>query len=159
MEEVGLKYQNVTSCYQALLRSTDLYQKLLVHQHDSSQIALGHGEFSPYHDVTEGIRTSVIKNFELLIELIWKHLKWVLEEQLQVTLDQVNPRAVITQSTKVRLITEQQALCLIDLIQLRNKTSHIYKEEFADYMAALLCKSVASLGAIIQHVDPARRSS
>ena len=124
-----------------------------------SQIALSDTDSFSYHDVIEATRTSVIKNFELLIELIWKHLKWVLEEEMQIELDKLNPRAIITQSTKVRLITEQQALCLIDLIQLRNKTSHLYKEEFADYMAALLCKSVASLGAIIKHIDPARRSS
>ncbi len=88
--------------------------------------------------------------------MLWKHLKWILENRLKLELDLVNSRAIITQSTKSRLITEKQALYLINLVKVRNETAHIYKEALADAVANSLCASLPSLKELLPSIDPMR---
>jgi hypothetical protein len=153
MDELTLKYDNVCNAFESFAKAVKYYQKYLArgyHDEDS------YDERELYEYQIESARTALIKTFELFIELLWKHLKWILENRLKLELDLVNSRAIINQSTKSRLITEKQALYLIDLVKVRNETAHIYKEALADAVAKALCASLTSLKELLTSLNPER---
>ena len=153
MDELILKYENVCNAFDSFTKAVKYYQKYLArgyHDEDSFD------ERELYEYQIESARTALIKTFELFIELLWKHLKWILENRLKLELDLVNSRAIITQSTKSRLITEPQALYLLDLIKVRNETAHIYKEALADEVAKALCASLPRLKELLVCIAPER---
>jgi hypothetical protein len=79
-----------------------------------------------------------------------------LENRLNLELDLVNPRAIIIESAKSRLITESQSLHLIELTRTRNQTSHIYKEDLANEVAKTLCASLPRLRELLACIEPER---
>ncbi|MBM3894759.1 hypothetical protein FJ366_04155 [Candidatus Dependentiae bacterium] len=86
------------------------------------------------HRQCDFLRDSVIQRFEYTIEGFWKYLKTYLISQ-GIHLAEQTPRYIVRQSALARLITENEAQLLLEMITERNKTSHIYQEEVADKLA------------------------
>ncbi|MEI7580208.1 MAG: nucleotidyltransferase substrate binding protein [bacterium] len=153
MDELTLKYENVCNAFDSFTKAVKYYQKYLSRGYLDEDTF---DEREVYDYQIESARTALIKIFELFIELLFKHLKWVLENRLNLELDLVNPRAIIIESAKSRLITESQSLHLIELTRTRNQTSHIYKEDLANEVAKALCASLPSLRELLVCIDPER---
>jgi hypothetical protein len=145
MEQVSIKYQNVLGAYNPYIRSVEYYifqQKTMRNSYDNS--------FSS-EELLDGARRSLIQAFEVFIEVFWKYLKWLLEDACNVTLQISSTRSIITKACEVRILNEADARCLLELINLRNQTSHIYKEELALLIVSKLCNARNQITTIVTH--------
>ncbi len=82
----------------------------------------------------EIVRDSAIQRFEFTFELLWKTFKAMLEEKGAKEL--YFPRDVIKEAFRAKLIEENEEW--LDMLESRNQTSHLYKEEMAEKIYALL---------------------
>lgn len=90
-------------------------------------------------------RDALIKRFEFTFELAWKCLKEYLEFNGVPVRD--TPRDIIKASFQRYLINDEQVW--LDMIDARNKTAHIYKEEQAIAVAEdISVKFVKALSAL-----------
>ncbi|MEK6715376.1 MAG: HI0074 family nucleotidyltransferase substrate-binding subunit [Candidatus Omnitrophota bacterium] len=71
-------------------------------------------------------RDAVIKRFEFTYELLWKTYKKIARLQ---KLDYFNPKACFQFAFKSGLIEDEQLF--LEIIDARNKTTHVYSEEEA----------------------------
>lgn len=79
----------------------------------------------------------LIQRFEFTTELAWKSLKEYLEDQgaeLRGT-----PKAVLKEAFSAGLVQEE--LAWVAILDARNQTFHIYKEETAREIAQRICES------------------
>lgn len=82
-------------------------------------------------EASEVIRDGVIQRFELTYELAWKTTKVYLED---VGIVEVNsPKAVIREAYAQKLLGDEKNWLL--MLNDRNMTSHMYKEEIAEEIA------------------------
>ena len=95
----------------------DDYQKAVSRLEESLKESLSKGSI-----VIDG----TLQRFEFTFELAWKVLKAVLEFQ---GIEATTPRAAIKEAFRAKWIKNGQGW--IDMLEDRNKTSHIYNEEQA----------------------------
>lgn len=81
----------------------------------------------------EFIRDSAIQRFEFVFELAWKTLKVFLEERGILA---VSPRDAIKGAFQVGYIADDPVW--LEIIKTRNSTAHVYSEEMAERIYALL---------------------
>lgn len=74
------------------------------------------------------VKNGQIQKFEYSIELCWKIIKMFLAEQHGI--ETVSPKSAIKGFFGVNLIDEQEYELLIQMIDDRNRLSHIYNEIF-----------------------------
>jgi nucleotidyltransferase substrate binding protein (TIGR01987 family) len=86
-------------------------------------------------ELFEGMRDSMIQRFEYCVDIIWKIVKTYLESVEKIALTVNSPRAIVRESVKARIISEQEGEGFIAMIEARNKTSHAYHEVMADEIA------------------------
>ena len=80
-------------------------------------------------------RDSIIQRFEYSIDIFWKIAKVYLESVEKIALTVNSPRAIIRESVKARIISEEEGDDFMEMIEARNKTSHAYHEVMADEIA------------------------
>jgi nucleotidyltransferase substrate binding protein (TIGR01987 family) len=93
-------------------------------------------DYTDYERQERTFRDSLIKRFEFCVDLFWKYLKKYLEIAGGNPPEIYSPKPVIKAACKAKLITEQDTEVLLEMIDSRNQTSHIYKEEIADQIGA-----------------------
>lgn len=77
-------------------------------------------------------RDSMIQRFEFSVDLFWKYIKKYLEEEIKQDIKIAGPKPIIRDACKAKLISEKDAKIIINMINDRNMSSHIYKEEIAN---------------------------
>ncbi len=82
-------------------------------------------------DASDVVRDGVIQRFEFTYELAWKTAKEYLEDIGIV--DNNSPKTVFKEAFAQKLIVDEKNWLL--MINDRNKTSHVYKEEMAEEIA------------------------
>ena len=82
---------------------------------------------------TEIVRDSAIQRFEFTFELSWKTLKAYLEENKGAR-DLFFPKDTFKSAFKAGIIKDDPVW--LDMVDTRNKTSHIYKESMAEEVYA-----------------------
>lgn len=86
-------------------------------------------------NITRGLRDSVVQRFEYSVDSLWKYLKDYLETVHAIMPDIKGPRSIIRAAGNARIINEDSVEQAIKMVDCRNKTSHIYKEEIAAEIA------------------------
>ena len=76
---------------------------------------------------TELEKDGVIQRFEFTFELLWKTLRIILEYK---GIEVRSPRSAIKEAFKAGLIEDDEIL--LDMLEDRNLSSHIYSEEIAE---------------------------
>jgi nucleotidyltransferase substrate binding protein (TIGR01987 family) len=94
--------------------------------------------FLDHEEAYRSFRDSLIQRFEISTDLFWKYLKIYLEDKIKIIPEANVPKPVIKATCKAKLISEKDSEMLLEMIQKRNLTSHIYKEEIAD----IVCKGI-----------------
>lgn len=82
---------------------------------------------------TDVIRDSAIKRFELCFDLAWKTIKWYAKNQ---GVECYSPRSCIKTAFQLKLINYDEKW--LKMIDDRNLTAHLYKEEYADQVYSRL---------------------
>lgn len=115
-------------------------------------ICLLEDAFKRFQDVmlqakNEYIRDSAIQRFEFTFELVWKTMKAYLEEKgVRV----YSPRDAIKGVFQVGLIEDDSKW--LEMIETRNLTSHVYKEEMAEKVYAALADYIPLIKKLIEAV-------
>lgn len=76
----------------------------------------------------DGLRDSVIQRFEFTVETCWKFYKEYFD-YLELNLQ--SPKAVFREMLKFHILTEEEVVTALKMLESRNLTSHTYKEELA----------------------------
>jgi nucleotidyltransferase substrate binding protein (TIGR01987 family) len=128
METITVKYNVVNTALMRLKQSLE-YFDMAKEAHKKSQL-------KDADDIAYTVaRDSIIQRFEFSVELFWKYLRIYLETHEKVLIELNTPRAVIRSATQARILSEQEAIDCINMIEGRNLTSHMYKEEVAEQLA------------------------
>ena len=138
MEKLTKKYSNLIKIHRGLAISIARYQKALTDK-DADL------------DTREERRDSLIKRFELTYDLLWKYLREYMIITQGVTAD--SPRKVFQQCLSLGLTNEKETSELIDLIEDRNLTTHVYDMELANQVAADIQRHHAVIDKIIKKVS------
>lgn len=86
-----------------------------------------------FYDLSQALRDSVIKRFEFSLDLFWKYLRLYLELKHGVTAG--GPKDVARQCVDIGVLSPEHGEQILAMIEDRNQTSHIYREEIADIIA------------------------
>lgn len=139
MERLKIQYKNLLAALDTLESAMRLFdttskQKFLIElrnpEDENSQKIIFN-----YEDVLNGLRDSLIQRFEYSVDTLWKYLKDYLENSQGILLEVKSPRSVIRATGNARLISEEDVELAMTMIDSRNRTSHIYKEEIAQEIA------------------------
>lgn len=99
-------------------------------------------------------RDSVIKRFEFSIDFSWKYLKQYMEEVLGIVLEKSGPKPTFREAFKGKIINEDQTRFAIEMVDSRNLTSHIYREEVADKICARASEYLQLMQKIFKKIQP-----
>lgn len=78
------------------------------------------------------LRDSSIQRLEYSVDQLWKLIKLYLEEVEKVNLEIKSPKGVIRHSAKIGFLSESESEKALLVLDARNQTSHIYREEIAE---------------------------
>jgi nucleotidyltransferase substrate binding protein (TIGR01987 family) len=139
MEKIALKQQQLLAALERLGQAVEYCEK--VKKNELTMPALAQDE------LYRVVRDSLMQRFEFCADQFWKYLKLYLETQLSQPIDLNAPRPVIRTACKAKMISEEDAQLFLEMLDDRNMTSHIYREEIADiistntkhYHQAMLC--------------------
>lgn len=96
----------------------------------------------------EFLRDSAIQRFEFTFELAWKVLKLYLERE---GLEARSPRAAIRGAFQVGLLPEDPGW--LEILELRNLTSHTYDEALAERVYNALPQALARFQELLRRLE------
>jgi nucleotidyltransferase substrate binding protein (TIGR01987 family) len=80
------------------------------------------------------LRNSVVKSFEYCIDLSWKYVKVFLEKVEKSIIEQNTPRYIFRKAFEANIFEKTEIELSLEMLDSRNQTSHIYKEEVAEFI-------------------------
>jgi nucleotidyltransferase substrate binding protein (TIGR01987 family) len=87
-------------------------------------------------ELCRSMRDSCIQRFEFCADQFWKYLKLFLDEKLKQKIKFNAPSAVIRAACQAKMISEADTKIFLEMMDDRNMSSHIYKEEVAEKISA-----------------------
>lgn len=130
MEKVESKYESLNRALASLKKAIDDYQKVEKFTEEEKN-ELSQKSNIYYEDYLVSLRDSLVKRFEFTVELFWKYLKIYLEKVALFQIEAISPKNITRTACKAKLITEEDAEHIFEMLKDRNLTSHIYQEEIA----------------------------
>lgn len=114
MEKLIYKYERLVKSYNALSRSLKLYTD----DYETANLAQ-----------KEAYSTSLVKHFEMCYEMLWKYLKYYL--MLKYGTDTIGSKNILRAAYTHKVISEEELVILLKIIEERNETAHVYDEDTA----------------------------
>lgn len=99
------------------------------------------------------MRDSMIQRFEYCTDLFWKVIRVYLEDVQKADLPINAPRAILREAIKARLLSEQEGDACIEMVESRNKTSHMYHVEVAQNIAHMVPEFYTLMKLIIDRIQ------
>ncbi len=103
----------------------------------------------------EFMRDSAIKRFEISFDLSWKLVKAFLEEKHGVKCSP--PKSCFREAYKQKMIKHDDFW--IELVNARNNTAHVYKEEVAEEVYALIPKAIKKFDELVNAIESEKEKS
>lgn len=97
-------------------------------------------------------RDSLIKRFEYCTDLLWKYLKLYLEERYGFL--EASPKKVYRACVVAQIVTEPEGEQLLEMVDVRNQTSHTYNEGFAETLSLKIPVFYADMHMLAQKIKP-----
>lgn len=143
MEELAGRYQQLLQAYKRLDYMTKKYVQLSKSTTKSSQ---------DEEDELITHRDAVIKRFEFCYELTWKFFKLLLNKNFSI--DVASPRKVFQECYQQAVFTREETELLLEMIDARNETTHVYDESVAEDISKKVVDYYAFLAQIVKKVAP-----
>ena len=137
MEKIAKKYNNLVKIHRGLALSIKRYQEALSDKNTDIE-------------TREERRDSLIKRFELTYDLLWKYLREYMIAVHGTSPD--SPRKVFQECLSLGITNREETAQLIDLIEDRNLTAHVYDIELANQVAADIQKHHDVIDTIIKKI-------
>ena len=136
--------ERIESKYQALIKSQNAFERALQLYKNPPAIV--------DQALQEALTASVIKHFELFYETFWKYLKLYLNSKFGV--DVTGSKTIFRAIHDQRLISEAELKKLLEIVEIRNATTHVYDEERAKKLSMSIIDHFSVMKKIVQAVDP-----
>lgn len=120
MKQLRIKFKNLQGALAAFKRSVDAFE-------DTKK--------GVRQDSEGFIRDSVIKRFELAIDTTWRYLEDYLTDVMGIALQKKGPKPILRECFKAGILTENETTQALAMVDSRNMTSHMYKEEVSDIIS------------------------
>ena len=101
---------------------------------------------APQSDI---VRDSAIQRFEFTIDMAWKLVKTCLEEKYGIVCQA--PKECFREAYKQKLLAYDEFW--LELVDMRNQTSHTYKEEVAQSVFERLPKTAEYMAALVKIIE------
>jgi nucleotidyltransferase substrate binding protein (TIGR01987 family) len=126
--------------------------KLLLKALNTLHISLQKLDNCKMHDEDyEIIRDSVIKRFEYSIDSFWKFLKDFLQHKQGIEAA-ASPSKVFRQCLDARVLSDQEYIQMLKIIEARNLTSHTYNEALADEISSRIRQYYELMKVIVERI-------
>ncbi|MGC2310281.1 MAG: HI0074 family nucleotidyltransferase substrate-binding subunit [Candidatus Babeliaceae bacterium] len=145
MDRLKSHYEQLLKAYSRLKYMTQKFVELKKEQKTKSVSTEEENEFIVHRD-------ALIQRFEFCYDLTWKFLKQLLKENY--ALDIASPRKVFQECFQQKLLTAQESMNLIEMIDARNQTSHIYNESTIDAISEKIINYYQFLAEIATKIKP-----
>jgi nucleotidyltransferase substrate binding protein (TIGR01987 family) len=103
--------------------------------------------------ILKGMRDSMIQRFEYCTDIFWKLIKMYLEDVEKIDIPITSPRGIIRETVKVKMLSEDEGRECMDMIECRNKTSHMYHAQTAQEIAQQIPEYYTLLTKLIERVQ------
>ncbi len=100
---------------------------------------------APQSDI---VRDSAIQRFEFTIDMAWKLVKTCLEEKYGVVCQ--SPKECFREAYRQKMLAYDEFW--LELVDMRNQTSHTYKEEVAKSVFERLPKAAVYMAALVENL-------
>ena len=101
---------------------------------------------APKNDI---VRDSAIQRFEFTIDMTWKLVKTILEEKHGVVCH--SPKECFREAYKQKMLVYYEFW--LELVDMRNETSHTYKEEIAESVYIRLPKAAEYITGLLKIIQ------
>jgi|SRR3989338_5564576 len=101
---------------------------------------------APKNDI---VRDSAIQRFEFTIDMTWKLVKTILEEKHGVVCH--SPKECFREAYKQKMLVYDEFW--LELVDMRNETSHTYKEEIAESVYIRLPKAAEYITGLLKIIQ------
>lgn len=143
MEELAIRYQQILQAYKRLDYMTKKFLQLL---QESSLHKLQTNEENEL--ITH--RDALIKRFEFCFDITWKFFKLFLKNNYSI--DANSPRKVFQEGYQQNLFTREETAQLLEMIDARNETTHVYDEERATTISKKIIVYYDLLATIVMRI-------
>lgn len=145
-KRLNFKHEQLLAALLALQESIMLFDDLVLKKPELI------GQYR-YDQLYKAFRESMIQRFEFCTELFWKYLK-IYVEGVAGLVEYNSPTPVIRAAFKVGVLTENDAEQFLEMVQDRNRTSHIYKEEIAEELLKKIPAHYQSMNLVAHQLKP-----
>lgn len=120
MEKLKLKYNYLSQALKTLRQVLDRFNSMDSDDESLKQI----------------FRDSLIQRFEYSFDSFWKYIKRYLETVAKINLELKSPKNTLNVVHKQLLISHKELNIALQMLDSRNITSHLYKEEVAEQVSS-----------------------
>src|SRR5579872_1657597 len=144
MEKVNEKMTILVDALASLCKSIEFfYEYNHLYIHDSTE---------KNRELLMSMRDSMIQRFEYTTDLFWKVIKICLEEQ-GINTPIVSPRGIVREAVRAHLFSESEGDACMEMIESRNKTSHMYHELTAEEIAHAIPEYYELIESIVERLS------
>ena len=137
MERIDLRKETLLKAYLTLAEAISILQEA---QQSGSSCTKSH---------VLAFQDSVIKRFEFCSELTWKYLKDLLEKRHGVIAS--SPKKVFVACKDLGVLSDEQLLVVLSIVDARNSTAHEYNELIAKNICQQICTAYYPVMKVIIH--------
>lgn len=145
MEEIDLKQRYQTALV-ALASMHEAIEKM-----KKFQCRLPADEVSTNSDYRT-FRDSVVMRFAYTLDTTWKYTKFYLEKRFGAVHN--SPKPVLRECQRNAILSEEETVAALEMVDARNLTAHIYREEVAEQIVKYIDQYYALLLAILTRTAP-----
>lgn len=156
MERLKIQYKNLLSALDTLELAIHLFDQasenhliIQLRSPNPNTTALINND-----NIVRSFRDSLIQRFEYCVDTLWKYLKDYLENIQGILLEIKSPRSVIRATGNARFMSEEDVELAMTMIDSRNRTSHIYKEEIAQEIAEKIHNYYKLMRKVVDKIKP-----
>ena len=108
---------------------------------------------SQFEDYEE-LRDAIFQRFKYSVDTFWKYLNEYLKSEKSIKIPAPRPKSVFRECSEIGLISKDEYLLCVGLIDDRNETSHGYNEDLAEEIASHIPKHYEVMHDILEKVIP-----
>ena len=136
-----------------IIQKAESVKKALISLNVSIDLEHKFANKSADKDLLKALRDSSIQRLEYCVDQLWKLIKLYLEDIEKVELDLKSPKAIIRKAAQIGFLSEKESEDALLILDARNQTSHIYKEELAEFIDAQIPSFYELMQAIFDRIE------
>lgn len=135
MEKIDPRYRALMLSQEAFIRALKLFQSKFERAETAER---------------EAYLASIIKHFELLYEMLWKFLKSYLMQVYGI--ETTGSKTIFRACHAQGLINEGTLALLLEMVEIRNMTTHVYDEQTAIKISQTIMKYYEPIEILIKKI-------